>query len=305
MNILVTGGLGYIGLDLSVELLKDHNVIILDNLSIYLNKIDYIFSHSKNHHKYMNASLTDLDRLYGLFRDIKLDYIIHCASYKSIRESIIEPFKYYNNNITSVLNLISLAKRVGCKNIINCSSGSIYESGDKLSESSIINPLNPYSKIKTIEEGLFKDLYNSDSTWNITNLRIFNPINPTMYKVFGPYNDLVGAILTRSKENRPVSLYGNTIRDYFHMKDLIDVFKLVLSTYTTSGIREFNVGSGHGTSIIDLVSLFNNYIDIDYIQEDRKDYEPYCTIADITKVSAELNWYPKYTIEDIVRECCN
>ena len=106
MNVLITGGLGYIGIPLTIYLSQFHNVTILDNAFIYLQKMDYINRNAIISPKYTNASLKDLDRLYGLFSNKQIDYIIHCASNKSISESTRDPFKYYNNNLQSFLNLI-------------------------------------------------------------------------------------------------------------------------------------------------------------------------------------------------------
>lgn len=306
MNVLITGGLGYIGVPLTIYLSQFHNVTILDSAFVYLQKMDYINRNAIISPKYANASLKDLDRLYGLFSNKQIDYIIHCASNKSISESTRDPFKYYNNNLQSFLNLISLAKRVNCKSIINCSSGSIYQSSiEPVNENSKINPINPYSKIKLLEENILQDIYNSDSSWNITNLRLFNPINPIFYKLFGPYSDLFGTIITNFKNNTPIQLYGNTIRDYFHINDLIKIFELIMNKFTISGYRTYNVGSGIGTAILDVVKLFQKYTNIEYEQIESNFYDQSAHIADISKIENELNWYPSIFIEDIVKECYN
>ena len=306
MNILITGGLGYIGLDLCVKLLKEHNVVILDDCSVYLDKINYINENAIKSPKYMNASLLDLDRLYGLFRDTKIDYIIHCASYKSIFESTIDPFKYYNNNLKCILNLIQLSKKLNCKNIINCSSSSVYgNNSDMLKENMELKPINPYSKIKVMEENILEDLYKSDNSWNITNLRIFNPINPRMYKRFGPYKDLIGSILTSIKNKTTLEIYNkDTVRDYFHIDDLIEVFILLVNQFNSSGYRVYNVGSGIGTSSLNLVDLIGGD-DIQYTLCESRIGDVIYSVSDTTKIKTELNWFCTKTIYDIVLDIKN
>lgn len=246
-TILITGGLGYIGSHLAYALLqKGYKVIIVDNkINNYVDEVKgaqtYIFD-------CRNAKL-----LKDIFDYYKIDYVIHLASLKSIKESEENPALYYDYNIAC---LTSLLRASNCKNITFASSASVY--GDPTEKCKItdkLNPKNVYAKTKVICEEILKDIYTHNKEYNINILRYFNPIG-YQFKGVQKGNNLLDIICqVATKQRKYLVLYnnGNDIRDYIYIGDLINATILNLSN---KGLHIKNIGTSIGASVNDILNLF-------------------------------------------------
>ncbi len=179
MNILVTDGCGYIGSHICVELLnQNYNVIVVDNKNNTIKKINSITNNKKIIKKFYKFDLTNKNNVKQIFEENIINCVIHLASFKSVKESVLNPLLYYNNNLISTINLLETMSLNNCKNIIFSSSACVYGIPKVLpiEEHHETNPINPYGQTKLIIEQMLHDLYLSDKSWNIINLRYFNPI---------------------------------------------------------------------------------------------------------------------------------
>lgn len=300
-TILVTGGLGYIGSHICVLLLNlNYNVIVVDNLSnatydVY-NKIYQITG------KYVilyTCDITDNNMLKNIFKKNNIDHVIHLAGLKSVNESISDPLTYYHNNVTGTIVLLKVMKKYGVHNIIFSSSATVYKPGNViLTENSPLGPINPYGQTKLMIEQILLD-----SNINYTILRYFNPIGHHQSKLIGNFtgNNIIPKIYDAIKNNQPLYIYGNDyntpdgtcLRDYIHVMDLADAHIYFLNNII-KGI--YNVGTGVGTSVLELVTKLN----IPYIFAPKREGDTPMLVCSIDKIT-KLGWSPKYTIDDICK----
>ena len=180
MNILVTGGTGYIGSHTCVELLNSgYNVIVIDNFSnSKKDVVDKIKTITNKDYKFYEGDCCDKNILNKIFSENKIDAVIHFAGYKAVGESVREPLKYYRNNLDSTITLLEVMKENNCKKFVFSSSATVYGKPKTLpiKEDFPLSTTNPYGTTKLIIEGILRDLYKSDNTWSIALLRYFNPI---------------------------------------------------------------------------------------------------------------------------------
>jgi len=328
-TILVTGGLGYIGSHIVVELLnhdKDYKVIIIDNLST--SKIDKIDSISRSVEKssdrvlFFLVDVRQYSDIENIFREHHVDIVIHAAGLKSIAESIKYPSLYYDVNVVGTFSLIRAMKKYGCKKLIFSSSGSVYGSSTSpYREDSItgVGIKHPYGKTKYIQEEFLKDIYSVDKTWDIAILRYFNPVgqknmflrenpNKTPNNLF-PY--IVGVykgelshltVYGRDYEDSPD---GTCIRDFIHVCDLADAHVKVCDRINEKriGFKIYNVGSEKGVSVQQMIDSFeranNTSIRCEY--SDRREGDVSCMVSDCSLIYDELGWKTVRTLDDIVR----
>lgn len=285
-TILITGGLGYIGSHLAYTLLQmGYKVIIVDNkINNYVDEVigaqTYIF----------DCRTTWL--LKDIFNYYKIDYVIHLASLKSIKESEENPALYYDYNVAC---LTSLLRASNCKNITFSSSASVYEeSKEKCKISSILNPKSVYGKTKLICENILKDIYDHDKEYNINILRYFNPIG---YKFKGKQKgnnllDIITQVLRNERKYLFVYNNGEDVRDYIYIEDLVNE---TINNLDNKGFTIKNIGTGIGTSTNEIVSLFPNLPTI--YGEKRHFDNPYLVSYEKTKISK--------SIEEIIVEIKN
>jgi UDP-glucose 4-epimerase len=304
-TILVTGGLGYIGSHICVMLLNlDYKVIVVDNLSNSTYDIyDKIVQITGKHVILYTYDINDKKLLSNIFSTHQIDNIIHLAGLKSVNESVQNPLVYYHNNVSGTIILLQVMKKYGVKNIIFSSSATVYKPGNViLTEESPLGPINPYGYTKyMVEQILIDSGINCDINYTI--LRYFNPIGHHSSKLIGNFtgNNIIPKIYESLKTNEPFCIYGNDyntpdgtcLRDYIHVMDLADAH---IHFLTTQRVGIYNVGTGIGTSVLQLV----NKLGIPYIFADKREGDTPMLVCDISKITA-LGWKPTYNIDDICR----
>lgn len=320
MNILVTGGTGYIGSHTCVELIKSgHDVVIVDNLSnSKIEVLDYIKEITGYSCKFYQCDILDRPGLQKVFSENKIDSVIHFAGLKAVGESCAKPLLYYRNNISGTVILCEVMAEFGVKNIVFSSSATVYGVPKEvpLKEDFPLSTTNPYGSTKLMIEGILKDLYNADNEWNITVLRYFNPIGAHESGLIGedpngiPNNLMPYITKVASKQLPCLGVFGNDyptpdgtgIRDYIHVVDLADGH--VKAINHMNGYQVFNLGTGVGYSVLDLVNAFVkvNGVEVPYEIKSRRPGDIAENFADATKAKQILGWSAKYGIEDM---CCS
>ena len=325
MSILVTGGLGYIGSHTVVELIQNKfDVIIIDNLS---NSELFILDNIKNitgvKPIFYNIDLVDFDKLNKIFISHKIDGVIHFAAFKSVSESVKNPLKYYENNLISLLNILKSMKENNVSNIVFSSSRTVYGQPDKLpvSESSPFkNAESPYAKTKQISEHIIKDFTNSHNKISSVSLRYFNPIGAHESGLIGelrmgvPDNLITYLTHTAAGLKEELSVFGkdyNThdgtaIRDYIHVEDLakahLKAFNFLDESEDRNNYEFFNVGTGIGYSVLDIINSFENMnnLKLKYSFKDRRDGDIEEIYSDVIKSKKILKWESKRSLDDMM-----
>lgn len=325
MKILVTGGLGFIGSHTVVELANyNFDVVIADNLynskEEVLNKLETITGKKFKLYKY---DLTDKEKVEEIFEQEEIDAVIHFAGYKAVGESVREPLMYYQNNLISTINLLEVMKEHNVKRFIFSSSATVY--GDN-GETKYVETMgrgettSPYGTTKAMIEKILEDLYFSDNSWNITLLRYFNPVGAHESGLIGeepngiPNNLMPYVMKVASGKLETLSIFGNDyptvdgtgVRDYIHVVDLAKGHVKALEN-APDGLNVYNLGSGKGVSVLELVTTFEkvNNIKVNYKIVDRRPGDLPEYYADPSKALKELNWKTEKTIEDICRDSWN
>lgn len=328
MNILVTGATGYIGSHTCVELLNNnYNVIGIDNFSNsspdVLDKIKLITNKEIN---FYEGDLLDKEIIEKIFKENKIDAVIHFAGLKAVGESVKKPLMYYRNNIDSTINLINVMNEYNCKNIVFSSSATVYglqDSPKYVETMTKQTPSSPYGKTKDMIEEILKDVFISDNEWKVSLLRYFNPIGAHESGLIGENpngipNNLMPFILKVSIGELPkLTIFGNDydtpdgtcIRDYIHVVDLAlgHIAALEKLNKSDAGVYIYNLGSSKGTSVKEIVDAFErvNNIKLNYEYGDRREGDLAEYFADATKAYKELNWKTKKSIDDMCRDSYN
>lgn len=323
MNILVTGGTGYIGSHTCVELIKaGHDVVIVDNLcNSKIEVLDYIKEITGYTCKFYECDILDREGLTKVFTENKIDSVIHFAGLKAVGESCSKPLLYYHNNITGTLILCEVMTKFGVKNMVFSSSATVYGVPKEvpLKEDFPLSATNPYGSTKLMIEGILRDLYAADKEWNITILRYFNPIGAHDSGLIGedpngiPNNLMPYITKVASKQLPVLGVFGNDyptpdgtgVRDYIHVVDLADGH--VKAIDHLNGCQVFNLGTGVGYSVLDLVKAFIkvNGVDVPYEIKERRPGDIAENYADATQAKEVLGWTAKYGIEDMCRSSWN
>lgn len=321
MTILLTGGLGFIGSHIFVELAQSHDVVIVDNL--FNSNYDQIEKLEKLTGKKPKVYVIDMlnqTALETVFTENKITNVIHLAGLKSVAESIQEPLFYYSHNLQILFNLLNTMKKYDCKNLVFSSSATVYGNSDTcaLTEEmqTGINLTNPYGKSKYFQEEVLKDLYHADRSYNITLLRYFNPAGNHPSGIIkeepkGIPANLFPCIMRSIKENTQLKIYGNIykthdgtcIRDFIHVVDLAKAHVAVLAC---TGLNIYNVGTGIQTSVLDVITTFEcvNDMKLDYIIAPPREGDCPIVYADCSKIYREVGWKAKFGLEDICNGLC-
>lgn len=326
MSILVTGGAGYIGSHTVVELLKlGKEVVIVDNLSnssiLVLDRIEEITGKRPT---FYELDVADKAALRSVFEKESIEAAIHFAGYKAVGESVEKPVMYYENNIMSTLALVEVMAEFGVKKIVFSSSATVYglNNPSPLVENMPTSATNPYGYTKVMLEQILRDLEVSDKEWSVALLRYFNPIGAHESGLIGEDpagipNNLMPFIAQVAVGKRvELSVFGNDydtvdgtgVRDYIHVVDLaLGHIKALEKISDTTGVYTYNLGSGQGTSVLELVQAFEkvNGVPVPYKIVDRRPGDVATCYANADKALAELNWKTEKTIEDMCRDTWN
>ena len=328
MKILVTGCCGYIGSHTCVELLNNnYEVVGLDNFSNskkdVLYKIKQITGKSI---KFYEGNMLDKEILNKIFDENDISCVIDFAAYKAVGESVQKPIEYYTNNLSSVLTLLSVMKKYNCKKLVFSSSATVYGDPEVVpitEDAKTGGTTNPYGTSKLFVEQILKDLYKSDNSWDICILRYFNPIGAHSSGLIGedpngiPANLMPYISKVASKKLECLSVFGNDydtkdgtgVRDYIHVVDLArgHVKALEKLTKEQSGLFIYNLGTGVGYSVLDMINTFEkvNNVEVNYKIVDRRPGDIAKCYSDPTKAKEELGFICEKTLEDMVRDASN
>ena len=321
MKILVTGGAGYIGSHTCVELLNNgYEVVIVDNLcNSKISAIENIKKITSKDVTFYEEDVCNKEAIRKIFRENKIDAVIHFAGLKAVGESVKIPLKYYRNNIDSTLNLCEVMEEFDCYNLIFSSSATVYGNPEKLpitEDMKTGNTTNPYGSSKLFIEGILKDLYISNPKWSITLLRYFNPVGAHESGLLGedpngiPNNLVPYIVKVACGELECLSIFGNDyetkdgtgVRDYIHVVDLALGHVKALENLNNKEVSIYNLGTGNGYSVLEMVSTFKeiNRVDVPYKIVGRRDGDIASCYADSSKAYNELGWKAEKNIEDMV-----
>ncbi len=322
MTILVTGGAGYIGSHTVLELLSiGHQVIVVDNLSNSSQEsLHRVASITGKSPVFYEVDLLDKEKLDAIFQNHDIDSVIHFAGYKAVGESVQKPMMYYQNNIDSTLILCETMKKHGVTNIVFSSSATVYGDPETvpITEESPLSATNPYGRTKLFIEYILRDLYVSDNTWNIALLRYFNPVGAHKSGLIGedpndiPNNLMPFVSQVAVGKLEQLSVFGNDyptpdgtgVRDYIHVVDLaIGHLKAIEKLEEDPGLVIYNLGTGKGTSVLDMVQAFEKASGkkVPYKIAPRRPGDIATCYADPAKAEKELKWKAERGIE----EMCN
>ena len=327
-KILVTGGAGYIGTHTCVELLnKGEEVVILDNFSNSSKEaLENVKKITGKDIKFYEGNIIDSVILDKIFRENDIDVVIDFAAYKAVGESVKKPIEYYTNNVSTVLVLLDVMKKHNVKTIVFSSTATVYgipEAIPVTEESKVGGTTNPYSTSKLMVERILQDLYKSDNEWNIAILRYFNPVGAHESGLIGedpkgiPANLMPYIQKVAAGKLEELSVFGNDyktkdgtgVRDYIHVADLAEGHIKALEKLRSDkrGMHIYNLGTGIGYSVLDMVNAFEraNNIKIPYKIAPRRagDIDEY--YSDPSKAKEELGFVAKRTLEDMCRDAWN
>ena len=324
MAILVTGGAGFIGSHTVVELQgAGYDVVVVDNLSNSSEKsLDRVKEITGKEVKFYKADILDKEALENIFKEETIEACIHFAGLKAVGESVAKPWEYYNNNINGTLTLLDVMKRNNCKNIIFSSSATVY--GDPVEIPITENCpkgscTNPYGWTKSMLEQILMDIQKADEEWNVVILRYFNPIGAHKSGKIGENpngipNNLLPYVTQVAVGKLPqLGVFGNDydthdgtgVRDYIHVVDLaLGHVKALKKIEDKAGLCLYNLGTGVGYSVLDIVKNFEeaNDLTIPYVIKERRPGDIATCYADAKKAEEELGWKAQYGIREMCED---
>lgn len=326
MKILVSGGTGYIGSHTCVELLnKGYEVVIFDNLyNSKIEVVDRIESITGKKPIFYKADMLDKESMRPIFEEHKFDAVIHFAGLKAVGESVAKPLLYYQNNITGTLNLCELMNEYNCKRIIFSSSATVYGSPKTvpITEDFPLSTTNPYGSTKLMLERILSDFCVPDPDWSVVLLRYFNPIGAHESGLLGespngiPNNLMPYIAQVAAGKLECLGVFGNDydtpdgtgVRDYIHVVDLAKGHVNAVEKVTSAaGVNIYNLGTGIGYSVLDIVKAFEaaNDIKIPYVIKPRRPGDIAICYANPAKAKEELGWEAQYDLERMCKDSWN
>ena len=323
MNVLVTGGAGYIGSHTCLELLEaGYNITVVDNLvnskEESLRRVQQLAGKALLFHK---VDLLDRPALEAVFQAQSFDAVIHFAGLKAVGESVNIPLRYYHNNLTGTLTLLETMARFGVKNLVFSSSATVYGSAEKmpLQEDYPLSAASPYGRTKWIIEMMLQDLYVSDASWNLILLRYFNPVGAHPSGRIGedpqgvPNNLLPYVAQVAVGRHPAVRVWGNDyptpdgtgVRDYIHVMDLASGHLKALEKLASNpGIAAYNLGTNRGYSVLEVIAAFEKTCGrpIPYQIMARRPGDVATSYADAGKANRELGWRSQRGLDEICQD---
>lgn len=326
MQILITGGAGYIGSHACVELLEaGYEIVVVDNFinskPAVLKRIEEI---TGRRFRFYKVDIRDREGLRKVFDENEIGAVVHFAGLKAVGESVAYPLAYYHNNVAGTIVLCQVMQEYGVKKMVFSSSATVYGHPDKvpIKEDFPLKPVNPYGRTKFMIEEILKDVYEADNTWGISLLRYFNPVGAHPSGRIGedpngipnnlmPYITQV-AVGKREKLNVFGGDYptpdGTGVRDYIHVVDLAKGHLLALEKVIRErGVSVYNLGTGRGYSVLEVVKAFAkvNGIKIPYVITERRPGDIAVCYADTEKAYRELGFKAERNLEDMCRDAWN
>jgi UDP-glucose 4-epimerase len=321
MNILVTGGLGFIGSHTTIELIRNnHTVIIADNLiNSKIEVLDKLSTITGIKPSFYQIDVTDEAEVEDIFVNHKLDGVIHFAGLKAVGESVSKPLEYYYNNLVSTMVLSKMCVKYGVGKFVFSSSATVY--GDQSSplreDMELKKTTNPYGETKAMSERILTDVANVNDGFAVSLLRYFNPVGAHESGMIGEDpngipNNLMPFVTKVAKGHlEKLNVFGNDydtidgtgVRDYIHVVDLAKGHVKAIENLNR-GVNIYNLGTGQGTSVLELVNAFMkvNSINVPYEIVERRPGDIATCFADVSKAARELNWKAELGIEEMVRD---
>jgi UDP-glucose 4-epimerase len=321
MNILVTGGLGFIGSHTTIELINNnHTVIIADNIiNSKIEVLDKLSTITGTKPNFYQIDVTDEAKVEEIFSSHKIDGVIHFAGLKAVGESVSKPLEYYYNNLVSTMVLSKMCVKYGVGKFVFSSSATVY--GDQASplkeDMELKKTTNPYGETKAMSERILTDTTKANDGFNVSLLRYFNPVGAHESGLIGEDpngipNNLMPFVTKVAKGQLPkLSVFGNDydtidgtgVRDYIHVVDLAKGHVKAAENFK-DGVNIYNLGTGRGTSVLELVNAFMkvNNIDVPYEIVGRRPGDIATCFADASKADKELGWKAELGIEEMVRD---
>ena len=323
MAVLVSGGMGYIGSHTTVELLNaGYDVVIADDLSNSKEVVkDRIKEITGKDVKFYNVNLTDVNETEKVFEENNIDSVIHFAAFKAVGESVEKPLEYYYNNLTSALVVLRAMKKYGCRSFVFSSSATVY--GDAkivpITEDSPLSTTNPYGSTKLMIEDMLRDIAKAEPQLNIAILRYFNPVGAHKSGLIGedpngiPNNLMPYITKVAIGELKELRVFGNDypthdgtgVRDYIHVVDLaVGHVKALEKLATNPGLVTYNLGTGNGYSVLDVVKAFSEASgrEIPYEIAPRRAVDIATCYADPKKANEELGWKAERGIKEMCED---
>lgn len=325
MSILVTGGAGYIGSHTAVELLNEgREVVIIDNFSNSKPKVlDKIKEITKKDFKFYEVDYLNRKELERVFEENNIDAVMNFAGYKAVGESVKKPLEYYENNISGTVVLLETMRKYNVKKFIFSSSATVYGEPETIPITEACKTggtTNPYGTTKLFIEQILQDLYKSDNTWDIAILRYFNPVGAHESGLIGeepqgiPNNLMPYVVRVASGQLEQLSVFGNDydthdgtgVRDYIHVVDLATGHLKALEKLEkeNTGIYIYNLGTGTGYSVLDMVKAFEEATGkkVKYKIVERRPGDIATCYSNPDKAKRELGWEATKTLKDMCQD---
>ena len=327
MQILLTGGAGYIGSHTIIELDKaGHSVVVVDNLvnskEEAIRRVEKIIGKPV---PFVKADVRDRAAMEEIFKTYSIDAVIHFAGLKAVGESCEKPLEYYENNMNATFVLLDVMRKNGCKNIIFSSSATVYGDPAQIPITEACpkgHCTNPYGQTKSMLEEVMIDVQKADPEWNVVLLRYFNPIGAHKSGLIGenpngiPNNLMPYITQTANGIRKELGVFGNDydtpdgtgVRDYIHVCDLASGHVAALQAIDRKcGLAIYNLGTGHGYSVLDVVNAFQkaNGLKVPYVIKPRRPGDIATCYCNPAKAKEELGWEAQYGIEDMCRDSWN
>ena len=325
MNVLVTGGVGFIGSHTVVELLQaGHSVVVADNLSNSNEEaLTRVRRLTGKEVTFYRCDVRDREALASIFSRHTFDWVIHFAGLKAVGESVQKPLLYYDNNVLSTIVLLESMQRFGVKRMVFSSSATVYGEPERLplDETCRLSVTNPYGATKLMQENILRDVWRADPAWNIALLRYFNPVGAHPSGVIGedpkgiPNNLMPYVAQVASGKLQSIGVFGNDyptadgtgVRDYIHVVDLARGHLAAIEKLTAPGVHVYNLGTGRGYSVLEMIRAFEKACQkkLPYQIKPRRAGDIAACYAACDKAARELGWRAEYGLEEMCRDQWN